>query len=126
MTLSLAMITVDTLDAEKLAAWWAEQLGGTITETNDGWYVVMKLEGSPILMSFQKVGDPTPGKNKLHLDLMADELEPEVERLLSVGATLVERRGDDNFRWVTLSDPDGNQFCVAGRHQAAADLDPAG
>ena len=45
---------------------------------------------------------------------MAEDLDAEVERLLGVGATLVERRGDESFRWVTLADPDGNQFCVAG------------
>ena len=86
----------------------------------------MKVEALPILMSFQKVEDPTPGKNKLHLDLMAEDVDTEVERLLAVGASLVERRGDDNFRWVTLADPDGNQFCVAGQHQATAEFDSAG
>ena len=73
-----------------------------------------------VLVSFQKVEDPTPGKNKIHLDLTAEDLDAEVERLLSVGASLVERRGDESFRWVTLADPDGNQFCVAGRQQATA------
>ena len=36
MTLALAMITIDTADAEKLAGWWSEQLGGVVTETNGG------------------------------------------------------------------------------------------
>ena len=68
----------------------------------------------PGLLSFQKVDDPTPGKNRIHLDLTADDLEAEVDRLLGAGATLVGRRGDESFRWVTLADPDGNEFCVAG------------
>jgi hypothetical protein len=87
---------------------------------------VVKLESPPVLLSFQKVEDPTPGKNKVHLDLTTDDLDAEVDRLLGVGASLVERRGDESFRWVTLADPDGNQFCVAGRHQTTADLDSAG
>ena len=45
-------------------------------------------------MAFQKVDDPTPGKNKIHVDLMADDLDAEVERLVAAGAGLVERRGD--------------------------------
>ena len=122
MTLALGMITLDTADAEKLAGWWAEQLGGTITETNGGWYVVMQVRGLPIRVSFQKVEDPTPGKNKIHLDLMTEDVDSEVERLLGVGASLVERRGDDSFRWVTMADPDGNEFCVAGRHAATAEF----
>ena len=75
MTLALGMITIDTADAEKLAGWWAEQLGGVITETNGGWYVVVKVEALPVMMSFQKVEDPTPGKNKVHLDLMAEDVD---------------------------------------------------
>ena len=85
MTLSLAMITIDTADAEKLAGWWSEQLGGVITETNGGWYVIVKVESPPVLVSFQKVEDPTPGKNKVHLDLMTEDLDAEVERLLVRG-----------------------------------------
>ncbi len=91
-----------------------------------GWYVIVKVESSPILVSFQKVEDPTPGKNKVHLDVMAEDLDAEVDRLLSVGASLVELRGDENFRWATLADPDGNQFCVAGRQQATSEFDSAG
>ena len=64
-------------------------------------------------MAFQKVDDPTPGKNRIHVDLMADDLDAEVDRLVEAGAGLVERRGDESFRWVTLTDPDGNEFCVA-------------
>ena len=114
MTLTLGMITIDTTDALSLGGWWAEQTGATVGETNDGWYVMVSGGGLPGLLSFQKVDDPTPGKNRIHLDLTADDLEAEVDRLLGAGATLVGRRGDESFRWVTLADPDGNEFCVAG------------
>jgi predicted enzyme related to lactoylglutathione lyase len=118
MTLKLGMVTIDTTDAEALAGWWAEQTGARITETHNGYYVV--LGGSlPVLVSFQKVDDPTPGKNKVHLDLVADDLETEVDRLLRAGAGLVERRGDESFPWVTLTDPDGNEFCVASQEHSS-------
>jgi predicted enzyme related to lactoylglutathione lyase len=112
MTMTLSMITCDTLDAVKLAGWWAEQIGGEVDDPYGGYYVM--VSGGPVLLSFQKVDDPTPGKNRLHLDLTAPDLDAEVDRLLTAGAGLVERRGDESFRWVTLTDPDGNEFCVAG------------
>ncbi|CUR61176.1 conserved exported hypothetical protein [metagenome] len=118
MTLTLGMITMDTTDAMSLAAWWAEQTGATVGETNDGYYVMVSGGGLPALLAFQKVDDPTPGKNRIHLDLTAADLDAEVDRLVSAGATLVERRGDESFRWVTLADPDGNQFCVAAAGDA--------
>jgi predicted enzyme related to lactoylglutathione lyase len=115
MSLSLAMITVNTLDAESLAAWWAAQLGAETLETNEGWYVTLGGDGMPVRLSFQKVDDPTPGRNKLHLDLLTEDLDAETVRLVEAGATEVEQRSIGDFRWVTLADPDGNEFCVAGK-----------
>ena len=120
MTLQLGMITFDTHDADALAEWWAAQTGAEVTERNDGWYVIVKGGSLPVIVSFQKVDDPTPGKNRVHLDLSAADLDAEVDRLLGAGATLVARRGDESFRWVTLADPHGNQFCVAQHEESAA------
>ena len=106
-------VTADTLDPEPLARWWAEQLGASITHNYGGEFVLVSGGRLPVNLAFQKVPDPTPGKNRIHLDLGADDVEAEVERLVAAGATLVARRGDESFRWVTLADPAGNEFCVA-------------
>lgn len=116
MTLELEVVTIDTTDATGLATWWADQTGGAITAENEGWYVTVRLPGAGASLAFQKIDDPTPGKNRLHLDLVTDDLEHEVQRLLDAGAGLIERREVSDFRWVTLSDPDGNEFCVSTRH----------
>ncbi|MEJ7647529.1 MAG: VOC family protein [Nakamurella sp.] len=116
MTLTPAMITVDTTDATALADWWVARTGGEVTQQNDGWFVVVQLP-SGLMMGFQKVDDPTPGKNRVHLDFTAGEdLDAEAAALYEVGATLVGDRSEGNFRWLTLADPDGNQFCIAGSH----------
>ena len=85
MTLTLGMVTIDTHDADALADWWAEQMGAEVMERNDGWYVVLQGGTLPIRLSFQKVEDPTPGKNRIHLDVMAADLDAEVDRLLGGG-----------------------------------------
>jgi predicted enzyme related to lactoylglutathione lyase len=111
MTLSILTVTVDTTDPVPLARWWADQLGAEVIDQTGGYFVI--VSGGPVQMAFQKVDDPTPGKNRVHVDLNADDLEAEVDRLLSEGAGLVDRRSIGSFSWVTLTDPDGNQFCVA-------------
>jgi len=113
MTLSLEMITVDCLDPHRLAQWWAIAVGGDVVPLPGDSFVLVARDGWPAL-GFQRVDAPTPGKNRVHLDMMTTDLDAEVERLLSLGATETARHSvDGGFRWVVLADPDGNAFCVA-------------
>ncbi|HYJ55035.1 MAG TPA: VOC family protein [Mycobacterium sp.] len=66
-----------------------------------------------------------PGQGRLHVDFTVPDLDAEVDQLIVAGASLVGRRGDENFHWVTLADPQGNQFCVAPRTEAAESYDTA-
>lgn len=115
MALKVEMITVDCADPATLSQWWADQFGGKTQELLPGeMFVVMRDDGPRL--GFQKVPDPTPGKNRVHLDFGAEDVDGEVARLTAAGAAEVERHSfGDNFRWVVLADPEGNQFCVAGQ-----------
>lgn len=117
MAMTVTMVTFDARDARALAQWWARQTGGQVAEDMDGWYLMVSPgeRGGPVL-GFQQVSDPTPGKNKVHLDLVADDRELEVERLLGDGALEVARHETPGFTWVVLADPEGNHFCVSQRH----------
>lgn len=114
MTISLGMITFDTTDAPTLAGWWARQTGGSVhADYGDEFVLVRPASGTGPILAFQQIADPTPGKNRIHLDVSAPDREAEVDRLLGDGATLVARHEEGGFPWVVLADPDGNQFCVA-------------
>lgn len=115
MALNVEMVTFDCADPWKLAGWWAEQFDGKTQEMIPGEFVaVMRSEGPRL--GFQKVPDPTPGKNRVHLDFSAQDVDGEVSRLTAAGATEVGRtQFSENFRWVVMADPEGNVFCVAGR-----------
>jgi hypothetical protein len=113
MTIKPAMITCDTTDATRIGRWWAERTGGSVVAENDGWFVLVAVPDGPTL-AFQKVGDPTPGKNRLHVDFTSDDLDAAKADLLGVGAGHVHDQDVDGFRWSTFTDPDGNQFCVSG------------
>jgi predicted enzyme related to lactoylglutathione lyase len=115
MELKVEMVTFDCGDPATLAAWWADQFGGTTREMIPGEFVAVTRTDGPRL-GFQKVPDPTPGKNRLHLDFSAEDVDGEVSRLTAAGATEVDRQQfSESFRWVVLADPEGNAFCVAGR-----------
>ena len=114
MSLSVGMITVDCTDPDRLAEWWAAVLGGSVSALMPGEFVLVSTPGGPAL-GFQRVAEPTPGKNRVHLDLgTTTDLESEVARLTGLGATVTDRQTlPGGYRWVVLADPDGNAFCVA-------------
>jgi predicted enzyme related to lactoylglutathione lyase len=115
MTLKVEMVTFDCSDPTELAGWWAEQFGGSAQEMLPGEFVAVTRSEGPRL-GFQKVADPTPGKNRVHLAFSVADVDAEVSRLTAAGAT--EQGGrtiSDNFRWVVLADPEGNVFCVSGK-----------
>jgi hypothetical protein len=64
---------------------------------------------------FQTVPEPKTTKNRVHLDLHvgAERRDAEVERLLSLGASRLWEGRQGPHTWVTLADPEGNEFCVA-------------
>jgi predicted enzyme related to lactoylglutathione lyase len=115
MALNVEMVTFDCGDPAKLAGWWAEQFDGTTQELLPGEFIAVTRPDGPRL-GFQKVPDPTPGKNRVHLDFSVADVDAEVARLTAAGATKVGGRTiSDKFRWVVLADPEGNVFCVAGQ-----------
>ena len=114
VSLSIASVTFDTTDPEPLARWWAERFGAEIIANMDGFFVLVAGGSLPTQLAFQKVDDPTRGKNKVHVDIHTDgDLDAEVARWVDAGATSLGKRNAGDFHWVTLTDPDGNEFCIA-------------
>jgi hypothetical protein len=115
MTVNIVSITFDSTDPRPLAQWWADRFGAEITADMDGFFLIVAGGDLSTQLAFQKVDDPTPGKNKVHLDIHTDgDLDDEVARWTAAGATSLGTRSAGDFQWVTLTDPDGNQFCIAG------------
>ena len=70
-------------------------------------------EGQPTLL-FVRVPEAKAQKNRVHLDLEPDQSrDREVERVIALGATIVDDRRRANGRgWVVFGDPAGNEFCL--------------
>lgn len=113
MAMTIQMVTFDSTTPRPLADWWAQQLGGRVEADYDGEFVMVDCGGG-VKLGFQLVPDPTPGKNRVHLDLASADRTAEVERLVGAGASVVAEHGvEGEFVWTVLADPEGNQFCVA-------------
>jgi predicted enzyme related to lactoylglutathione lyase len=115
MTSRLHTVTVDCADPVALARFWAAVTGFTPHPDNDAEEALITAGGGATEMLFQRVPEGKTVKNRLHLDLRPSDLsrDEEVERLLSLGATLVlDMRQPDGTGWAQLADPEGNEFCV--------------
>ena len=89
----------------------------------EGRYVA--LSGQGIALTLQRVDEPKTVKNRMHMDLLVDDLDEVVRRMESLGATRHTQTARQQFgqTWHVLADPEGNEFCVAS--DGAAEPPPA-
>lgn len=114
MTLEWEQVIVDATDPVALGSWWAEALGWVVvTDSPDEYEIRPEKDRLPGL-DFVPVREGKTVKNRLHLDFRPDDQEAEVARLLALGARHADIGQGEQLPWVTLMDPEGNEFCVLG------------
>ncbi|MEV4279712.1 VOC family protein [Actinoplanes xinjiangensis] len=113
----LRHVTVDCADPYQLATFWSRLTGwpvSTIDQPGDDEVLVEAPDPVPGLL-FVRVAEPRTVKNRVHLDWKPDarSRDAEVDRAVDLGATIHEdHRGPEDRGWVTLRDPEGNEFCI--------------
>ena len=114
----LAMtVVLDCGNATRLAAFWSAALGYVAGDPVEQ-FVMLRREAPgdtrPHLI-LQQVPEPKSGKNRMHLDLHAAELDVEMARLISLGARKVQEAPNclGAYCWYLMADPEGNEFCPA-------------
>ncbi len=118
MAAKLLTVVVDCTDPLRQATFWSQVLGYDVSERNPDEFLASDPNGVAMPVYFMRVPEPKVGKNRLHLDLVAASMDEEVERLVALGARLVEHRQDpDTYDhpdiWSVLEDPESNVFCVS-------------
>jgi len=110
-------VTIDCADPDRLADFWAAALG-YVRHGSQGPYrsIVDPGRAHPELV-FQRVAEPKVGKARIHLDVYVDDIDTEVDRLSTLGASVVDDGlfDEEGERWRVMSDPEGNEFCVCTR-----------
>lgn len=118
MTAQIRNITVDCTDWRPLVDFWSAATGfvedpDNPNEPDDPEGLLISPTG--LALVFIPVPEAKQGKNRLHLDLVPVDgtRDEEVERLQALGASVVaDHRRGDGTGWVTMADPEGNEFCV--------------
>ena len=119
MTSRISHTTVDAHNAYEQSAWWCQVLGFSedpqdSNQPGDEECMIFSPDGRTRVL-FIEVPDSKAVKNRIHFDLAPTDRrrDEEVERLRRLGAIQVsDLRNPDGSGWVTMADPEGNEFCV--------------
>lgn len=124
----LGDVTFDCHHPASLARFWAAALEGYdvapyddeelerlramgVDDPEDDPSVLVEAPGVTPRLFFQRVPESKVVKNRVHLDLRADDPAAEIERLVGLGASVLADPAPD-AQFVVLRDPEGNEFCV--------------
>jgi hypothetical protein len=110
---SLARFWAAALDGYAVAPYDEAELErlrtmGVHDPEDDPAVLVEPVAGGTPRLFFVRVPEPKNGKNRVHLDLRAADVDAEVRRLVELGARELARQDE----WVNLADPEGNEFDV--------------
>jgi hypothetical protein len=109
---------IDAHDPYAQTRWWAQVLEDFVVDDeeegpDDDECGLAGPDDRYLL--FLRVPEPKTVKNRMHFCIRPTDRsrEEEVERILGLGATLIDdRRVDPDRGWAVLADPEGNEFCV--------------
>jgi hypothetical protein len=128
MTSKFTELAIDCADPPALARFWCAVLDYEVQDEEDGLVTIgspavpegrNRVGPVPPVLTFARVPEGKTTKNRVHLDVNATDRDQaeEVERLLALGAAHADVGQTGDETWVTLADPEGNEFCVlASRH----------
>lgn len=111
----VAHFVIDVGDLDQGTAFWSAALEATeepINPASSKVYRRLRLPDSEIRVLLQLTADPKAGKERMHLDLETDDVETEVHRLETLGATRWDHQQERGHDFWVMQDPWGNEFCV--------------
>jgi hypothetical protein len=111
----LCHFVIDVSDLDRGVSFWSAALDAVdepLPEISSGIYRHLRLPDSEIAVLLQKTSDEKISKERMHLDLEADDVEAEVKRLEALGASRWDHQQERGFDFWVMRDPWENEFCI--------------
>jgi catechol 2,3-dioxygenase-like lactoylglutathione lyase family enzyme len=112
MTLYVGSTVLNVADLDRAIAFWTAALGYVVRDGDPTFVVLTDPRRRWSNVSLQRADAPKVGRNRLHLDLYADDQRAEVARLESLGATRLPWEYSPDADYIVMADSEGNEFCV--------------
>jgi predicted enzyme related to lactoylglutathione lyase len=104
-------VVIDCADPGALAGFWAQVLGGKPLERDEAWWYILPPGWTQL--SFQRVPETKTVKNRLHLDVLVEDITAATAAAQELGARLVgEVHHGEAGSFQVLLDPEGNEWCL--------------
>ena len=127
-------ITIDAASPRALGEFWCAVLGyveqpppegfdnwedaldafGIDRSDPDGAFAIVDPEAIGPRVFFMKVPETKSAKNRVHLDVHvgSDLMHERARELVEIGAGIVAEYDEPEGHWITMIDPEGNEFCI--------------
>ena len=114
MAIRLGSTVINCADIELMTAFWSQalHLAPSSADLGDEFRVLRDQHWN---ISLQAARTPVSCRDQMHLDLYSTEQAVDVNRLTGLGAKIVREHHDPGDDFVVMSDPEGNEFCVAAK-----------
>jgi hypothetical protein len=115
VTVRVGNITFDCENALVVGTFWALALGRELDPGADAGFCSIgrgDAARTEPAWFFEMVPETKTTKNRVHLD-MVDADAAAVEWLVTLGASIIEEHTMGGQHWTVMSDPEGNEFCIA-------------
>ncbi len=106
-------VMVDCNDLEKAVGFWKDLLGLEEKARFPGYVFLGRVSPKGPRLAFQQVPELKTIKNRVHLDLEAEDPNAVVARAISLGASHLADHEMPGIHWTVMADPEGNEFCIA-------------
>ena len=110
----IGYLAIDTVDPKSLAPFWCGLLGVQVdTVLGEGEFLLLSPTEEGLIVGFQRVPEAKAGKNRVHLDLVVDDLDAATAEVEQLGGRWLEpgqTRELEGFQWRCMADPEGNEF----------------
>jgi predicted enzyme related to lactoylglutathione lyase len=107
----LIAATIDCVDLESMTRFWGELLDVEF-KTVEHFGFLAQAPDRKVTLWLQQVPEERIGKNRVHLDFVVGDLDAALQRVVSLGGGVGERREWEGFVWNVCTDPEGNVFDI--------------
>lgn len=108
--LAIEWVIIDCADPELLCNFWSTLLGVGVSSRKGPYVFLERSAKGGAAIGLQKVAEAKQGKNRVHVDLISDDIVAVARRVEELGGRRVS--GYEPGGFLVMADPEGNEFCV--------------